>query len=97
MTEYPFVHKKAIKGAKTSFLFNRDVAKLIPFLLDEKGIINVGGKKRDIYNFAKRFNKNIGYISLKKLNNYAKDSSLNNAKLIKILKKKKFNFKKIVF
>ena len=45
MTEYPFVHKKAIKGAKTSFLFNRDVAKLIPFLLDEKGIINVGGKK----------------------------------------------------
>ncbi len=97
MTEFPFIHKKAIKGAKTSFLFNRDVAKLIPFLLNEKGIINVGGKRRDIYEFARKFNKNIDYISLNKLNNYAKDSSLNNSKLIKILKKQKFNFKKISF
>ncbi len=97
MTEFPFVHKKAIKGAKTSFLFNRDVAKLIPFLLNEKGIINVGGKRRDIYEFAKRFNNKIDYVSLDKLKNYAKDSSLNNSKLINILKKKKFNLKKIKF
>ena len=67
MTEFTFVHKKDNKGAKTSFLFNRDVAKIIPFLLKEKGVINVGGKKRDIYEFAKRFNRNISYISLNKL------------------------------
>ena len=97
MTEFPFVHKKAIKGAKTSFLFNKDAAKIIPFLLKEKGVINVGGKKRDIYQFAKRFNRNISYISLNKLKNYAKDSSLNNSKLIKVLKREKFNFKKIKF
>tara|TARA_B100000575_G_C23059002_1_gene609701 strand:- start:249 stop:1004 length:756 start_codon:yes stop_codon:yes gene_type:complete len=95
MTEFPFVHKKAIKGAKTSFLFNNDVAKFIPYLLNETGVINVGGKRRDIYDFAKRFKKNIAYIKLNELKNYAKDSSLDNSKLIKILKKKNFNFKQI--
>ena len=32
MTDYPFVHKKAIKGAKSSFMFNKFVSKLIPFI-----------------------------------------------------------------
>ena len=97
MTDFPFTHKKAIKGAKSSFLFNKTVSKLIPILLDEKGIINVGGKKREIYKFAKKFSdKNIKSINVKKVKNFPKDSSVNITKLKNILKKKT-NLKKIIF
>ena len=48
MTDYPFIHKKAISGAISSFIFNKEVAKIIPFILNEKGILNIGGKK-EIY------------------------------------------------
>ena len=89
MTDYPFVHKKAISGAISSFIFNYKVAELIPHLLDQKGILNVGGKKRDIYDFAKKFsNKKIKSINYRKINNFPKDSSINISKLKKILKKK---------
>ena len=95
MTDYPFVHDKAIKGAKSSFIYNKTVSSLIPFILDELGVINIGGKKRDIYKFAKKFvSKKINPINFSKIKNFPKDSSININKLIKLLKKKKVNFKK---
>ena len=98
MTDYPFTHKKAIKGAKSSFIFNKTVSQIIPFLLDETGIINIGGKKRDIYQFAKKFsNKNIKSINANKIKNFPKNSSINIFKLMKLLKKKKISLKKIIF
>ena len=96
MTDYPFIHKKAIKGAKTSFMFNKYVSKIIPQLLDKKGIINIGGKKRDILDFANKFSdKKIESINFKNVSNFPKNSSIEIKKLKKILKK---NFiKKIIF
>ena len=89
MTDFPFVHKKAIKGAKSSFIYNKSVSKIIPFIIDQKGTINVGGEKRDIYQFAKKFsNKRIKPINLKKIKNFPKDSSININKLKNILLKK---------
>jgi dTDP-4-dehydrorhamnose reductase len=93
MTDFPFTHKKAIKGATTSFVFNKDVSKIIPFLLDEFGIINVGGKRKDIYEFAKKYNNKIKSINYTKIKNFPKDSSLNSQKLLTILKKKKLRLK----
>jgi len=96
MTDYPFVHKKAIKGATTSFMFNKYVSKIIPYLLDEKGIINIGGKKRDILNFANKFSdKKIKSINFKEVSNFPKNSSIEIKKLKKILKKN--CIKKIIF
>ena len=87
MTDYPFIHKKGIKGAKSSFIFNKFVAKILPLLIDEKGILNVGGKRRDIYKFSKIYNKKIKPINVSKIKNFPKDSSINIDKLKKILKK----------
>ena len=88
MTDFPFVHKKAIKGATTSFIFNKYVSKIIPHLLDKKGIINIGGKKRDILDFANKFSdKKIMSIDFKNVNNFPKDSSVEIKKLKKTLKK----------
>ena len=96
MTDYPFIHKKAIKGATTSFIFNKYVSKMIPYLLDKKGIINIGGKKRDILDFANKFSdKKIDSINFKNVSNFPKNSSIDIKRLKKALKK---NFiKKIIF
>ena len=89
MTDYPFIHKKAISGAISSFIFNKEVAKIIPLILNEKGILNIGGKKRDIYKFAQTFaDKNIKKISLKKIKNFPKNSSINIKKLNLLINKK---------
>ncbi len=97
MTDYPFVHKKAIKGARSSFIFNKSVSKILPYLINETGIINIGGKSRDIFSFAQKFSTNkIGSISIKKVKDFPKNSSINISKLTKILKKNK-KLKKLIF
>ena len=82
MTDYPFVHNKALKGAYSSFMYNKDISKIIPFILDLKGVLNVGGNKREIYNFASKFSKNkILPLSIKKIKNFPRDSSVDIKKL----------------
>tara|TARA_Y100000816_G_C26103790_1_gene585788 strand:- start:2447 stop:3151 length:705 start_codon:yes stop_codon:yes gene_type:complete len=86
MTEKPFVHKKAFANAKTSFLYQEDVAKLLFKILNKKGVLNVGGKAQNIYDFAKQDNKKIKKIFLKKdSKNFPKNSSINISRLKKIL------------
>tara|TARA_B100001540_G_C15708988_1_gene597584 strand:- start:943 stop:1173 length:231 start_codon:yes stop_codon:yes gene_type:complete len=68
-------------------MYNKTISKIIPYILDEKGVLNIGGKKREIFNFAKKFGKKkIFPIKLKKINNFPKDSSVDIKKLKKILK-----------
>ena len=96
ITDYPFVHRKAIKGAFSSFIYNKEVAKIIPYILDEIGVINIGGKRRDIYEFAKSFSDSkINKISLSKIKNFPKDSSVKIDKFKKIIKK--YKIKKLIF
>ena len=72
MTDYPFIHKKAIKGAKSSFIFNKFVSRMIPILIKERGVLNVGGKTRDIFNFAKKYDKSIKPIHLRNVKIFQK-------------------------
>ena len=83
MCEKPFVHKSAFYDIKTNFIFQEDVAKMIPRLLNKKGIINIGGKSQSVYNFAKKYNNKIKKISGKKI--FPPNPSMNLAKLKKIL------------
>ena len=90
MTEKPFAHNKALCDAKTSFMYHEDVANVLLKLLNEKGIINIGGKSQTIYDFAKKENPKIEKNYLKKIKKvfFPKDSSLNTAKLKNLIKKK---------
>ncbi len=54
MCEKPFVHKYAFSDVKTNFMFHEDFIKIMPKILDKKGILNVGGKLQTVYNFAKK-------------------------------------------
>ena len=62
MTEKPFVHKKAYANVKLNFMFQEDAAKLLLRIINKKGIINLGGQSQTVYNFAKKYNKNIKKI-----------------------------------
>ena len=54
MCEKPFVHKYAFHDVKSNFIFQEEVVKIIPKILNKRGILNVGGKIQSIYSFAKK-------------------------------------------
>ena len=74
MTEKPFLHKYAFTNVTTNFMFHEDLAKNFFKIIHKKGIINVGGKRLSVYNFVKKFNKNIKKIKSK---NKELDQSMN--------------------
>ena len=88
MTEKPFVHKKAFANVKTSFAYHDEVVKILFKILNQKGILNVGGKTRIIYEFAKKDNKFVKKSFLKKNSNLGMpfDSSINISKLKKLVR-----------
>ena len=90
MTEKPFVHDKAFKNVKTSFMYHEDAVKILFKLINQKGIINLGGEPKFIFDFVKKDKKNIKKIFLKKTDALGMpfDSSLNIKKLKQIIKKK---------
>ncbi|MDC1176908.1 sugar nucleotide-binding protein [Candidatus Pelagibacter sp.] len=91
MTEKPFVHKRAFFDVKTNFLYHHDVVPLLFKVLDEKGVLNIGGKKQSIFNFAYRDNNKIKKIYSTKVKNLAmpKNSTLNLLRIKRLLNKKK--------
>ena len=90
MTEKPFVHKKAFKDVEMNFMFHEDLAVNLTKLINEKGIINIGGKKQTVIKFAKNYNKVIKQISAIKIfgKDYPLKQSMNINKYKKILKRK---------
>ena len=88
MTEKPFIHKKAFANVKLNFIFHEDLAKILVKILDKKGIINVGGPTKTVYNFAKKYNPKVKKIFNKKnsLNYFPSKPFMNLSKLKKIIK-----------
>ena len=85
MCEKPFIHNSAFYDVKTNFIFQDDVAKQIPKLINKSGIINIGGKTQSVYNFAKKYNKKIKKKSGRKL--FPANPSMNVSKFLNIIKK----------
>ena len=88
MTERPFVHKKAFTNVKLNFIFHDELAKILIKILDRKGIINLGGPTRTVYNFAKKYNPKIKKISSKNIAEYKShyNLSMNLSKLNNLIK-----------
>jgi dTDP-4-dehydrorhamnose reductase len=59
MTEKPFVHKKAFTNVKCNFIFHDEFIKILLKVLKFKGILNIGGKSQTIFQFAKKYKKNV--------------------------------------
>ena len=87
MNKRPFPHPKALSDMRKSLMYIDDAAKVVLELLDEDGIINVGGKSQSVYDFVSESNPNVERITLKEISdvNMAKDCSMNTDKLKKII------------
>ena len=85
VTEKPFVHKNAFTDFKTNFIFHEDLLPKILKLIDQKGIINIGGKSQSVYDFVKKYDPTIKKISAKKI--LGKNSKLNITMNLKKFKK----------
>ena len=84
MTEKPFIHKEAFTNVKCNFIFHDEFIKILLKVINFKGVINIGGKSQTIYQFAKKYKKNVKkkkskgelpakiYMSLAKVNNLLK-------------------------
>ena len=57
MTQKPFAYIKAYSNVFSNYMFHEDLVKILPKLIKKFGIINVGGKSRSSYDFAKLHNK----------------------------------------
>tara|TARA_B100001121_G_scaffold61073_1_gene53647 strand:+ start:974 stop:1678 length:705 start_codon:yes stop_codon:yes gene_type:complete len=85
MTEKPFRFKKAYSNLISNFIFHEEVVKMLPKVINQKGIINIGGKSQSVYSFAKTFNKNIKKITLKKRSKLPLRQDMNTSKLKTLL------------
>ena len=86
MTEKPFAHKEAFSNLKTNFMFHEDLVKILPKILNKKGIINIGGKSQSVYSFAKKYNKKVKKIKTNINNTLPLNQTMNLNKLKKIMK-----------
>ena len=88
MTEKPFIHNKAFTNVKLNFIFHEELAKILIKIIDRKGIINVGGPTKTVYNFAKKYNPKVKKTFIKKnsLYNFPLNPFMNLSKLKKIIK-----------
>ena len=57
MTEKPFAYKKAYTNVYSNYMFHEQMVDFLPKLINHYGIINVGGKPRSTFQFAKYHNK----------------------------------------
>ena len=88
MTEKPFVHKKAFTNVKLNFIFHDDLAKILIKIINNRGIINLGGPTQTVYSFAKKYNPKVKKIISKKnsLNSYPLNPYMNLSKLKKLMR-----------
>ena len=89
MTEKPFIHKEAFNDVEMNFMYHEQLAKNLLKLINHKGIINVGGFKKTVYNFAKKDNPNVKSVTSKKIlgKQFPRKQTMNLKKYHKIIKK----------
>ena len=83
-----FYKNLKVHDVKTNFIYHDDIAKILFKLVNQKGILNLGGKTPSPFNFAKNYSLNLKkiYIKKKSKTNYPINCSMNLNKLRKIIK-----------
>ncbi len=89
MTEKPFIHKEAFNDVEMNFMYHEELARNLLKLLNYKGILNVGGNKKIVYDFAKKTNKNVIPVASKKIlgKQFPRKQTMNLKKYHQIIKK----------
>jgi dTDP-4-dehydrorhamnose reductase len=84
MTEKPFFHKKAYSNLKSNFMFHEDLVNILPKIINQKGILNLGGKSQSVFSFAKKNNSKVKKVKAKRSLNLPLNQTMSLAKLKKL-------------
>ena len=84
MTEKPFLHKKAYSNLKSNFMFHEDLVNILPKIINQKGILNLGGKSQSVFSFAKKNNSKVKKVKAKRSLNLPLNQTMSLAKLKKL-------------
>ena len=87
MCNEPFPHEVALADVKKSYIFEDEAAYIILRLLNEQGVINVGGEPRTVYEFAKEGLPSIEKITSSEISgmSIAPDTSMDVSKMKMLL------------
>jgi dTDP-4-dehydrorhamnose reductase len=85
MTEKPFPYKKAYSNLRSNFMYHEDLIEILPKIINQKGIINVGGKSQSVFEFAKKNGRKVIKIKANKKNKLPLNQTMSLLKLKKIL------------
>jgi len=85
MTKKPFQYDKAYTNLKTNFMFHEDLVKILPKIINQKGILNVGGKSQSVYSFAKIYNPKVKKTKNKDFSKLPPNQTMSLSKLKKVL------------
>ena len=85
MTEKPFAYDVAYENLISNFMFHEDLVKILPKIIDEFGVINVGGKSQSVYDFVKKTNNKVKKIKVNKNLKIPLNQTMNLSLLKKIL------------
>tara|TARA_B100000902_G_C27055983_1_gene786621 strand:+ start:50 stop:760 length:711 start_codon:yes stop_codon:yes gene_type:complete len=88
MTEKPFAHNKAFYNLKSNFMYHEDLVDILPKILNQTGIINIGGKAQSVYSFARLSNREVKKVKATKRDKLPLNQTMNLNKLNKIIRKK---------
>ena len=69
-------------------MYHEDLVKILPHIINKKGIINIGGPKQSIYNFVKKTNQSIKKDKLNKNSNLQLNQTMNLKIINKIIRNK---------
>ena len=86
MTESPFIYQKAYSNLKSNFMFHEDLVKILPKIINYKGILNVGGKTQSVFSFAKLHNKKVQKIKLSIKDKLPFNQTMNTSVLKRLIK-----------
>ena len=86
MTEKPFLYKKAYTNLKSNFMFHEELVKILPKIINQKGILNIGGKQQSVFSFAKKSNSKVRSIKAKKKLAFPLNQTMSLAKLKRIIR-----------
>ena len=86
MTESPFMYKKAYSNLKSNFMFHEDLVKILPKIINYKGVLNVGGKTQSVFSFAKLYNKKVKKIKLSIKDKLPFNQTMNTSVLKRLIK-----------
>ena len=86
MMEKPFTHSAAFTNLKSNFMFHEDLVEILPKIINQTGIINIGGKSQSVFNFVKKYNKLVKKTKLNKDSKLPLNQTMNLSKLKNYLK-----------